>query len=253
MSNALLRRAAARLLFCLVLVGTLRSSSAQVATGPGANDSHATTAASVAGYALSADMPIDPEVLVGGLANGLRFYIRPNPRPAGEAEIRLVVRAGSVLEDEDQRGLAHFVEHMQFQGSRHFPGQNIDAFLQSIGLSIGSDANAETSFDDTQYSLKVPTGRPGGLDQALTVLQDWAGGALFEDAAIERQRAIVLAEWRLHLGADERTADKLRKVQLEGSRYADRSPIGDPAVIQKAQREQLVRFYRDWYRPDLMT
>ena len=191
--------------------------------------------------------------LIGGLPNGLRFYIRPNPRPARQAELRLVVKAGSVLEDDDQRGLAHFVEHMQFQGSRHFPGQTIDNFLASIGLSIGSDANAVTSFDDTQYSLRVPTDRPDILDQALTVLEDWAGGALFADAAIERQRAIVLAEWRRNLGADERTADKLRHVQLEGSRYADRSPIGDPAVIQTAQREQLVRFYRDWYRPDLMA
>jgi len=231
----------------IVAAWVVCSPSAQVAPG------HETTAASVAGYALSADMPVDPDVLVGGLANGLRFYIRPNPKPAGEAEIRLVVRAGSVLEDDDQRGLAHFVEHMQFQGSQHFPGQRIDAFLQSIGLSIGSDANAETSFDETQYSLKVPTSRPGVLDQALTVLQDWAGGALFDEAAIERQRAIVLAEWRLHLGADERTGDKLRKVQLEGSRYADRPPIGDPDVIRTATRDQLVRFYHDWYRPDLMA
>lgn len=241
------RRATARLLFCLFVAATVRSSSAQVASG------HETTAASVAGYALSSDMPVDPDVVVGGLPNGLRFYIRPNPRPAGQAELRLVVRAGSVLEDDDQRGLAHFVEHMQFQGSRHFPGQTIDNFLASIGLSIGSDANAVTSFDDTQYSLRVPTDRPGMLDGALTVLEDWAGGALFEDAAIERQRAIILAEWRRNLGADERTADKMRHVQLEGSRYADRSPIGDPAVLRTAQREQLVRFYRDWYRPDLMA
>ena len=249
MSNAFrsVRRPAAPLLLLLCIAGAARSSSAQVASG------HETTAASVAGYALSADMPVDPEVLVGGLANGLRYYIRPNPRPAREAELRLVVKAGSVLEDDDQRGLAHFVEHMQFQGSRHFPGQTIDNFLASIGLSIGSDANAATTFDDTQYTLRVPTDRPGILDRALTVLEDWAGGALFEEAAIERQRAIVLAEWRRNLGADERTADKMRHVQLEGSRYADRSPIGDPAVIQSAQREQLVRFYRDWYRPDLMA
>ena len=142
---------------------------------------------------------------------------------------------------------------MQFQGSRHFPGQTIDNFLSSIGLSIGSDANAVTSFDDTQYSLRVPTDRPGILDRSLTVLEDWAGGATFDEPAIERQRAIVLAEWRRNLGADERTADKMRHVQLEGSRYADRPPVGDPAVIQNAKREQLVRFYRDWYRPDLMA
>jgi zinc protease len=242
-----LRRTTTGLLVGLLLAAGLGSPSAQVASG------RETTAASVAGYPLSSDMPVDPEVLIGALPNGLRFYIRPNRRPARQAELRLVVKAGSVLEDDDQPGLAHFVEHMQFQGSRHFPDQTIDNFLASIGLSIGSDANAETSFDDTQYSLRVPTDRPAILDRAMTVLEDWAGGALFDAAAIERQRAIVLAEWRRSLGADERTADKMRHVQLEGSRYADRSPIGDPAVIQKAQREQLVRFYRDWYRPDLMA
>src|SRR5262245_2793252 len=242
-----LRRATARLLICLLVAAAVRLASAQSASG------RETTAASVAGHPLSADMPIDPDVLIGGLPNGLRFYIRPNPRPPREAELRLVVKAGSVLEDDDQRGLAHFVEHMQFQGSRHFPGQTIDSFLASLGLNIGSDANAVTSFDDTQYSLRVPTDRPELLDRALTVLEDWAGGALFDDAAIERQRAIVLAEWRRNLGADERTADKMRHVQLEGSRYVDRSPIGAPAVIQAAKREQLVRFYKDWYRPDLMA
>src|SRR5215813_10716271 len=242
-----LRRATTRLLICLFVAAAVRAPAAQIPSG------HETTAASVAGYPLAVDMPIDPEVLIGGLPNGLRFYIRPNPRPARQAELRLVVKAGSVLEDDDQRGLAHFVEHMQFQGSRHFPGQTIDNFLASIGLSIGSDANAVTSFDDTQYSLRVPTDRPDTLDRAMTVLEDWAGGATFDDAAIERQRAIVLAEWRRNLGADERTANKLRNVQLEGSRYADRSPIGDPAVIQAAKREQLLRFYRDWYRPDLMA
>src|SRR5689334_21623731 len=212
-----------------------------------------TSAASAASYALTPDVPVDPEVLIGGLPNGLRFYIRPNPKPAHQAELRLVVKAGSVLEDDDQRGLAHFVEHMQFQGSRHFGQQTIDNFLKSIGLSIGSDANAVTSFDDTQYSLRVPTDRAGILDTAMTVLEDWAGGAQFDQAGIERQRSIVLAEWRRNLGADERIADKMRRVQLEGSRYADRSPIGDPSVIQSAQREQLVRFYHDWYRPDLMA
>src|SRR5215471_10610624 len=242
-----LQRATTRLLICLLVAVTVGSPSAQVATG------RETTAASVAGYPLSADMPVDPEVMIGGLPNGLRFYIRPNPRPAHQAELRLVVKAGSVLEDDDQRGLAHFVEHMQFQGSRHFPDQTIDNFLSSIGLNIGSDANAVTSFDDTQYSLRVPTDRPETLDRAFTVLEDWAGGATFDDAAIERQRAIVLAEWRRNLGADERTADKMRHVQLEGSRYTDRPPVGDPAVIQTAPREQLVRFYRDWYRPNLMA
>ena len=207
----------------------------------------------MASYALSEEMPVDPDVLVGGLPNGLRFYVRPNGKPAKQIELRLVVKAGSVLEEEDQRGLAHFVEHMQFEGSRHFPDRSLSDFLGSLGLSIGADANAETSFDETEYTLKVPSDKPGALDAALTVLEDFAGGATFEPAGIDRQRPIVLAEWRRSLGAGQRTEDKMRSVELAGSRYVDRSPIGTPEVIQSAQREQLVRFYRDWYRPDLMA
>ena len=212
-----------------------------------------TSAASVASYALGDQMPVDPEVLVGALPNGLRFYVRPNGKPARQAELRLVVKAGSVLEDDDQRGLAHFVEHMQFEGTVHFPGQGINNFLGQLGLSLGADANAATSLDETQYTLRVPTDVPGALDRALTILEDWAGGATFDPSGIERQRPIVLSEWRMNLGADERTADKVRRVQLEGSRYADRSPIGTPETIERAAREQLTRFYRDWYRPDLMA
>src|SRR5882757_3457735 len=116
-----------------------------------------TSAASVASYGLSQQMPVDPEVAVGTLPNGLRYYVRANGKPGRRAELRLVVKAGSVLEDEDQQGLAHFVEHMEFEGTRHFPRQSIADFLSSLGLSIGPDANAATSFDDTQYTLRVPT------------------------------------------------------------------------------------------------
>ena len=212
-----------------------------------------TSAASVASYPLAQLMPVDPDVVVGTLPNGLRYYVRPNGKPARRVELRLVVKAGSVLEDEDQQGLAHFVEHMQFEGTTHFPGQGVSDFLASMGLGIGADANAETSYDDTQYILRVPTDSPAVLDRALLVLEDWAHAATFDPSAIERQRGIVLSEWRLHLGAGERTRDKIRRVQLDGSQYANRPPIGDPDVIQKAQREQLMRFYRDWYRPDLMA
>jgi len=212
-----------------------------------------TSAASVASYALSQQMPVDPEVVVGTLPNGLRYYVRANGKPARRAELRLVVKAGSVLEDDDQQGLAHFVEHMEFEGTRHFPQASIVDFLSSLGLSIGPDANAATGYDDTQYTLRVPTDVPGVLDRALLVLEDWAQGASFDQSGIDRERAIVLAEWRMHLGAGERTQDKVRRVQLEGSRYADRPPIGKPEIIERVQREQLTRFYRDWYRPDLMA
>jgi zinc protease len=212
-----------------------------------------TSAASVAVYPLNQTMPADPEALIGALPNGLKFYVRANGKPAHRAELRLVVKAGSVLEDDDQQGLAHFVEHMQFEGTGHFPGQGIVEFLGSLGLSIGPDANAATGYDETQYSLRVPTDVPGVLDRALLVLEDWAGAATFDPAAIDRERRIVLSEWRMNLGAQERVGDKIRRVQLQGSRYADRSPIGKPDSIERAQREQLVRFYHDWYRPDLMA
>jgi zinc protease len=211
------------------------------------------SAASVASYSLSQQMPVDPEAVVGKLPNGLRYYVRPNPKPPHRAELRLVVKAGSVLEDDDQRGLAHFVEHLEFEGTRHFPGQGISDFLSTLGLSIGPDANAATSYDDTQYTLRVPTDVPGVLDRALLVLEDWAQSATFTQTGIDHERGIVLAEWRRQLGAAERTQDKIRRAQLEGSRYADRTPIGSPEVIERATREPLLRFYRDWYRPNLMA
>jgi zinc protease len=230
------------------LVAVARLTTAQ--TQPSGRE---TSAESVASYALSQPMPFDPEAVVGTLPNGLRYYVRPNGKPAHRVELRLVVKAGSALEDEDQRGLAHFVEHIEFEGTRHFPGHSIPEFLSSLGLGIGPDANAATSYDDTQYTLRVPTEVPGVVDRALLILEDWAQGASFDQDAIDRERGIVLSEWRMNLGAGERTQDKIRRVQLEGSRYADRRPIGDPTAIEHAQRDALVRFYRDWYRPDLMA
>jgi zinc protease len=212
-----------------------------------------TSAASVASYGLAQQVPVDPDVVVGTLPNGLRYYVRPNGKPARRAELRLVVKAGSVLEDDDQLGVAHFVEHMEFEGTKHFPRQGIVQFLGSLGLGIGADANAATSYDDTQYTLRVPTDVPGALDRALLVLEDWAQGASFDQDGIDRERAIVLSEWRMHLGAGERTADKVRRAQLEGSRYADRPPIGKPDVLERVPREALTRFYREWYRPNLMA
>jgi zinc protease len=234
--------------YLALLVVAAVASAAQAPSGL-----HDTSAASVASFGLSQPMPVDPDVLVGTLPNGLRYYVRANAKPAHRAELRLVVKAGSVLEDDDQQGLAHFVEHMEFEGTRHFPKQGIVDFLSSLGLGLGPDANAETSYDDTQYTLRIPTDQPDVLDRALLVLEDWAQGATFDQSGIERERGIVLEEWRLHLDADERTLDKVIGAQLAGSRYANRAPIGKPEIIEHAQREQLVRFYHDWYRPDLMA
>src|SRR5579864_6774491 len=200
-----LRHARAGVLGFLLAAAVSATSAQTPPTSPTSLPGRETSAASVAAYPVTAPMPVDPEVLVGALPNGLRFYVRPNAKPARRAELRLVVKAGSVLEDDDQRGLAHFVEHMQFEGTRHFPGQGITEFLGALGLSLGADANAATSFDETQYALRVPTDVPNVLDRALTVLEDWAGAATFDQTGIERQRPIVLAEWRMNLGAEERT------------------------------------------------
>ncbi|HEV8397489.1 MAG TPA: insulinase family protein [Vicinamibacterales bacterium] len=251
-----LPRAVLTLVLALAALPVLAQAPAQApppVSAPAPAPGRETSAASVRSYLAAQLMPVDPEVATGTLPNGLRYYVRANAKPARRIELRLVVKAGSVLEDPDQLGLAHFLEHMEFEGTQHFPGGGINDFLASLGLGIGPDANAATSFDDTQYTLRIPAGSPQVLDRALLVLEDWAHAATFDQEAIDRQRAIVLSEWRLHLGAVERTQDRIRKVQLEGSRYADRPPIGDPAVIEKAQREQLLRFYRDWYRPDLMA
>jgi zinc protease len=240
-----------RYLYPYVVVASLLTASlAYAQTAPAGRE---TSAASVATYKLADLMPVDPDATVGTLPNGLRYYVRPNGKPARRAELRLVVKAGSVLEDDDQKGLAHFVEHMEFEGSQHFPGASLVQFLSSLGLSIGPDANAMTRYNDTQYTLRVPTDVPGVLDRAMLVLEDWAHGATFDQSGIDREHGIVLSEWRMNLGANERTADAIRRVQLDGSRYAIRPVIGDPDIISHASRQALTRFYRDWYRPNLMA
>lgn len=198
-------------------------------------------------------IPLDPAVVAGELPNGLRYYIRPNGRPEARAELRLVVNAGSLLEDDDQLGLAHFVEHMAFNGSRHFAKQELIHYLESIGMRFGADLNAYTSFDQTVYQLQVPTDSAGPLATAFQILEDWAHGIAFEAVEVERERGVVIEEWRGRRGADARIQDAQWPVIFGGSRYADRLPIGTVASLQAADSARLVRFYRDWYRPDLMA
>src|SRR5579872_5846415 len=152
-------------LACLLLASGVASAQ----TPPG----HETSAESVARYALSDQMPVDPEVAFGTLPNGLRYYVRANAKPSRRAELRLVVKAGSVLEDDDQQGLAHFVEHMQFQGTEHFPKQDVVHFLESLGMRFGADINAYTSFDETVFMLQVPTDKADTMDRSLLILEDW--------------------------------------------------------------------------------
>ena len=202
---------------------------------------------------LTVAVPVDPRITVGTLPNGLRYYIRRNTKPAGRAELRLVVNAGSVLEDDDQRGLAHFVEHMAFNGTRHFPKQDIISFLQSTGMRFGAHVNANTSFDQTVFQLQIPTDDASVIDRSFLVLEDWATGVTFEADEIDKERGVVLEEWRLGLGADARLLQQQMPVLLKGSRYAERLPIGTPDSIRTFAPERLKQFYRDWYRPDLMA
>ncbi|MFN8574195.1 MAG: insulinase family protein [Gemmatimonadaceae bacterium] len=200
-----------------------------------------------------AAIPLDPSVRRGQLANGFTYYIRRNARPEHRVELRLVVNAGSVLEDDDQRGMAHFVEHMLFNGTNRFKKNDIVSYLESIGVRFGADLNAYTGFDETVYILPVPTDKPGLLDRGLDILEDWASGASFDSTQVIGERGVVLEEWRRGLGADARIRDKQFPVFFQGSRYAERLPIGLPDVIQAANPAPLKRFYRDWYRPNLMA
>jgi zinc protease len=203
--------------------------------------------------ALTDTIPPDPQITLGTLSNGLRYYVRVNHKPEKRAELRLVVNAGSILEDEDQRGLAHFVEHMAFNGTAHFPRMGIVNFLESVGMQFGPHINAQTGFDDTTFMLTIPTDRPEVLDRSLLILEDWAHTVTFDPAYVEKERGIIMEEWRLGRGADARLLDKQLPVLLKGSRYADRLPIGLTDVIQHATPDTIKRFYADWYRPDLMA
>lgn len=198
-------------------------------------------------------MPVDPQITMGKFANGLSYYIRANKKPEKRAELRLVVKAGSILEDDDQQGLAHLVEHMAFNGTQHFPKQDLVQFIESLGMRWGADLNAYTSFDETVYILQVPTDKPETLDRAMLILEDWAHNVTFDQTEIDKERGVVMEEWRMGRGAGSRTRDKTFPIMFKGSRYADRLPIGKPEIIQGGKPERLKQFYADWYRPDLMA
>ena len=198
-------------------------------------------------------MPVDPKVRIGRLPNGLTYYIRHNARPEKRVEMRLVVNAGSVLEDDDQLGLAHFMEHMNFNGTKRFPKNELVNYLQSIGVQFGADLNAYTGFDETVYILPVPTDKPGLVEKGLQILEDWAHNALLDSLEIEKERGVVIEEWRLSRGADERMMKQTLPVQYRGSKYADRLPIGTRASLENFTPDALRRFYKDWYRPDMQA
>ncbi len=202
---------------------------------------------------LAAPLPLNPAIRTGTLANGLKFYIRPNSLPANRATLRLVVKAGSIDEADDQRGLAHLLEHMAFNGSEHFKSGELVTYLETIGARFGADVNAYTSYDETVYMLEVPTDRPEILGRGFEALGDFAGSISLDNAEIDKERGVVLEEWRLRQGAGTR----MQNAQMAGlfgeSRYVDRLPIGLPELLKSFPAQRIRDFYRDFYRPDRMA
>ena len=202
---------------------------------------------------LDTPLPLDPAVRTGALDNGLRYFIRANDEPQDRADLRLVVNAGSVLEDADQRGLAHFVEHMAFNGTARFTGLELRTYLESIGMQFGPDVNAYTSFDETVYMLHVPTDSAGLVERAFDILEDWAGAQSFDPGQVELERGVVVEEWRIGRGANARIADRQVPLIFRGSLYAERLPIGTRESLETFDPAALERYYADWYRPELMA
>ena len=199
------------------------------------------------------NIPLNPNVVYGKLDNGFTYYIEENKRPENKVELRLALNVGSIVEDEDQLGLAHFMEHMNFNGTKNYPGNQLVDSLQSIGVRFGQHLNAYTGFDETVYILPIPLEKPGNLDIGMKIMEDWAFNAILSDEEINKERGIILEELRLGLGADKRMLDEYLPKVLYQSRYAQRLPIGKKEIIESFEPEVIRRFHRDWHRPDLMA
>lgn len=204
-------------------------------------------------FKLEDNLPMNPKVKMGKLDNGVTYYIRSNPKPEDKVELRLVINAGSVLETDKQLGLAHFMEHMCFNGTKNFEKNELVNYLQSIGVKFGADLNAYTSFDETVYILPIPSDDPDKLESGFQVIEDWAHNATLTDKAIDDERGVVLEEYRLGLGANKRMLQEYLPKLMHGSKYADRLPIGTKEVLENFKYEEVRNFYKDWYRPDLMA
>lgn len=200
------------------------------------------------------DFPIDPSVRTGKLANGMVYYIKANATPKNRVELRLAVNAGSLLEEDDQRGLAHFTEHMAFNGTKNFSKNDVVNLLQKFGVKFGADINAYTSFDETVYQLQLPTDSADILNKGFQILEDWAHNVSFEGEEIDKERGIIIEEWRSRdLNADSRMMSKTLPVLYKGSKYPIREPIGTVEILETFKHERIRKFYKDWYRPDLMA
>lgn len=240
----------------LVIVSILLSACAPIhPESASATPAPASSEAAVSGAASSGvALPVDPDVREGTLPNGLRYYVRANDEPEHRAELWLAVNAGSTSEEDDQRGLAHFLEHMLFNGTDEYPHTELVNFLESIGMEFGPDVNAYTSFDETVFTIQAPTDTPETLSEGLDVLKEWSAHALIHPDEVDAERGVVREEWRMRdLNASGRISDGIVEALLGGSRYAERLPIGDMEIVGSAPAEKIRSFYEKWYRPDNMA
>ncbi len=196
---------------------------------------------------------VNPAIKTGDFGNGMNYYILKNSEPKNRILLRLVVNAGSCMEEEDQKGVAHFIEHLAFNGTEHFEKQAIVDYFEKIGMNFGADLNAYTSFEQTVYMLEIPADNPEILETAILILHDWACAVTFPLEEIEKERGVVTEEWRLGQGFRGRITNTMIPFILKDSAYSERLPIGDMDVIKNVSRERILDFYKKWYRPDLMS
>src|SRR6266508_3697716 len=202
---------------------------------------------------LQQTLPFDAAVRTGTLSNGLKYYVRKNTRPANRVVLRLAVKTGSLDEADDQQGLAHVLEHMAFNGSEHFKPGELVSYFESLGARLGPHVNAQTGFEDTIYMLDLPADKPEAISKGLTAFADFAGGLTLEAREIDKERGVVIEEWRGGLGAGSRIRDKQIPVLFYHSRYAERLPIGKPEVLKAFPPARLRAFYDTFYRPSSMA
>jgi len=205
------------------------------------------------GIAKAQNIPLDAAVRTGKLANGFTYYIRHNEEPKKRVVFNLVNKVGSILETDDQRGLAHFMEHMSFNGTAHFPKNELINYLQKAGVRFGADINAYTGYDETVYELPIPSENPEIVKNTIEIMHDWAHGATLDPEEINKERGVVLEEKRIGKGAGERMQYIYYPLVLNNSKYASRIPIGTDEVLNNFKPEAIKRFYKDWYRPDLQA
>jgi len=202
---------------------------------------------------LAQPLPQDSNLVKGTLKNGFTYYIYKNTKAPGQSVLRLFVNAGSLQEEPDQLGLAHFVEHMAFNGTKHYSKNEVIEFLESKGVKFGADLNAHTSFDETVYKISINTKEEKNLEKAIDIMADWGFGVTFDQKEIDKERGVVIEEWRSKQGADNRLRDQYMPVLFNKSRYAERMPIGTVDILKNFKRQRIVDFYEKWYRPDLMS